>query len=107
MAKLLLFFLSFSGASDTVPLFVSQMIRFYKGKCRLVLHDTELADPIPFPDRGITHGIGREKPLVVITAVTLIDDSHMVGLDDPKIFEGAASGNDMGLRPRRNLHGNT
>ena len=82
------------------------MIGFHKGKGRLMLYDAELTDPVSFLNHGIPHGIRREKLLIVITAIALVDDTHVIGLNDTKVFEGAASGNDMGLIPRRKLHGN-
>ena len=44
-------------------------------------------------------------PLVAAAAVTLVNDPHVIGLDDPKVFECGTSGYDMGLVPLGKLHG--
>ena len=71
-----------------------------------MLHDAELADAVSPADLCVAERIGREEPLVVVSAVAFIDDAHMVGLDDTEVFVGAASRNHVGLIALWQLHGN-
>ena len=68
-----------------------------KYQLRLMLHNPELTDPVIDVNPCIPHGEDRHKPLVVVTAVGLVNDTHMIRLNHAEIFIGAAAGYHMGL----------
>ena len=69
-----------------------------------MLHDAELADAVIDMDHCISQRICRKMPLIVVSAVALIDHTHMIGLDDAEIFKGTAARNYMRLIALRQLH---
>ena len=72
-----------------------------------MFHDAELADTVILADLRIAKRIGREKPLIIISAVALVDDTHMIRLDNAEVFVGAASRNHMSFVALRKFHGNS
>ena len=87
------------------PVRMAQKRRLLKVERRLMLHNPELADAVIYMDHRIPQGIRRKKPLILIPAVALVNDPHMVCLYDPEIFKRTAPGDHMGLIPGRKLHG--
>lgn len=69
-----------------------------------MFHDAELTDSVILMDLRITHGIGREKPLVVITTVCLINNATTVRLQDTKVLKRTAARYNMRLIPFGKLH---
>ena len=61
---------------------------FIKSYLRLVLHDTELADPVVKGNMRIPDSQSRHKPLIVISAVRTVYHTLMIGLDNSKILKG-------------------
>ena len=56
-------------------------------------------------DHSIPHGQGRHLPLVIVSAVGVVDHALVVGLDDPEILKGRAAGHDMGFVALGQFHG--
>ena len=56
-------------------------------------------------DLGIPHGQGRHFPFVIVSAVGIVNDPLVIGLDDTEILKGRAAGHDMGLIAFGQLHG--
>ena len=71
-----------------------------------MLLDAELADAVIDMDLSIPHGDDRHAPPVIRSAVSLIDQSHMVGLNNAEILVGTASRDHTRLIACRQLHGN-
>ena len=77
-----------SGASKATAIHTAKRYYFIKSYLRLVLHDTELADPVIKGNMRIPDSQGRHKPLIVISAVRTVYHTLMIGLDNSKILKG-------------------
>ena len=88
-------------------------VRIGKGFCltelnyRLVFHDAELTDSIIKMDFCVSHCQSRHKPLVVVSGIAFINNSHVVRLNNAEILEGRAAWNHVSFIAFRQLHGNT
>ena len=75
-------------ASNPAAVFISEVIDLFKYDRRLMFLDPELTDPVIDMDLGVPHCKCRHIVDIIVSAIALIDHTHMVGLDDPEIFIG-------------------
>ena len=91
-------------AADAATVAITQGIHCNEVQSGLMLHDAELADALTSVNDCVPHSDGREVPLVIVSAVTLIKHPHVVGLDDTEILVCRAAGNHMRLVAGGELH---
>lgn len=98
---------AFSCATDPATALIIKVVHLAELDLRLMLHDPELADTIVCEDGRFSQGNSGEVPLVVVTTIALVNQSHAVCLNDPKVFEGRTARNHMGFITGRELHCDT
>ena len=97
--------LIFTCAAKTAAVCISKSLCLLKTDRRLMLLNAKLADTVIQMDRCITDGKHGHFPYIMISAIALVHDAHMIRLNDPKILiSGAARHNDR-LIPLGKLHG--
>lgn len=68
--------------------------------------DPELANTVIDFYNCVPHRQSREKPLVVVPAVTFIYNTAVIGLQDAELLEGRAARHNMCFVAFGQLHGN-
>ena len=68
-----------------------------------MLYNPKLTDSVIYMNLRVAQSVGSNTPLVVVAAVAVVDDPHVVGLDDPKVLVGGAPWYHVGLIPFRQL----
>ena len=63
-----------------------------------MLHNAKLGYTIINMHHSIPGGIHGNKPLVIITTVSLVYNTHGIGLDKTEILKGRTSGNYMSFK---------
>lgn len=81
-----------SRAANHAPIFIAKVFNFHQVDHGLMLNDTELTNPFVLVNEGVSDGVSREVPFVIIALIGFINDPDAVCKQDAKILEGAASG---------------
>ena len=74
--------------AEAASVCIVEMFDFFKGDIRHFFDDSELTDPVVFVDDGISCCSDGHHPDIVISAVGIIDNAHMVSLFDTPCFKG-------------------
>ena len=80
------------------------MIDSFKIQFRLIFNDTELADTVILMDHRISYSQHRIVPLIEVSAIRLINDAHMIRLDNAPLLKGGTAGHYMSLISFREFH---
>ena len=97
----------FTCRAKAPAVFPLKMICFFKLYLRLMFHNAKLTDTIVYMNYRISHCYHGNKPLIVISAVALIHNTHMICLNKSKVLISTAPWHDMCLITLRKFYADT
>ena len=77
-----------AAGSKTASVLIFKRVNFKEVYLWLMFHYTELAKPVAYMNLCVTHSKGRPFPFISISLVALINHSHVISLNQPKVFIG-------------------